>query len=277
MSWKRKYKLKAGKPGSPGFETDQLRIAFSISRSEDKTGNNATLDVWNLSPAHEEMITGKDCYVEIQAGYEDTRLLTVFTGYVTYGDGELVGADWKVSLELVDGRVPVRDTFVSKSYAGATSNKKLIDDIAREMQLTVSYADDCQFKDIPNGYSFIGQGARSLDKACAASGLHWYIDNNVLYVKKVAGSKNLQVYELSAETGLIGYPKKITQSGKSEGDKDIIGYEVSYLLNADIHIGDYVHLKTKRVQGNYRVKSLKISGDTHTDNWTCMATLMITE
>ena len=276
MSFKRKYMLKAGKPGSPGFETDRLRIAFSVSRSEDKTGNNATLDVWNLSPAHEEMITSKDCYIEIQAGYEDTQLLTVFTGYVTYGDGELDGADWKVSLEMVDGRVPVRDTRVSKRYTGVTKNRIVIEDIARAMQLTVDFAKDCQYKDFPNGYSCVGQAAVVLDKACAASGLHWYIDNNVLYIKNIAGFNGRKIYVLSAESGLIGYPKKITKSGKSEGDKDVVGYEVRYLLNADIQIGDYVQLRTKRVQGNYRVQSLKIDGDTHSGDWACTATLMIT-
>jgi len=207
MSWLRKYKLKCGKPGGKGFETDVLRISFSVSRSEEKSGNNATLNVWNLNPEHEAMVCEKDCYIEIAAGYEDTPLITVFKGYVTYGDGELDGADWKVSLELVDGRKEVRDTYVSKSYSGSTNQKKIIDDIGQEMWLTVTYADDIQFQDIPNGYSFVGKGAASLDKACAANGLGWYIDNGVLYIKQKKSPMNRKAYELSADTGLIGYPK----------------------------------------------------------------------
>jgi len=274
VSWNRKYKLTAGKPGQQGFETSELRVSFSVSRSEEKTGNNATLSVWNLNRDHEEMITGKDCFVRIEAGYEDTPLITIFTGYVTYGDGELDGADWRTDLELVDGRVPVRDTYVSKSYSGSTNNRNIIDDISRDMDLTVEYADDCEFGDIPNGYSFVGQGAASLDKACAASGLIWYIDNDTLHIKKVAGTKNRRAYVLSADTGLIGFPKKITKSGKSENDKDVVGYEVRYFLNADISIGDYVNLDTKRIKGFFRVQSLKIDGDTHAGDWMCTATLM---
>jgi len=86
MSWLRKYKLKCGKPGGKGFETDVLRIAFSVSRSEEKTGNSATLSVWNLNPEHEAMVCEKDCYVEIAVGYEDTPLITIFKGNVTYGE-----------------------------------------------------------------------------------------------------------------------------------------------------------------------------------------------
>jgi len=274
MSWNRKYKLTAGPAGGYGFETDQLRISFSITRTEEKSGNNASLSVWNLSRDHEEMITEKDCFVEIQAGYEDTPLITIFKGYVTYGDGELDGADWRTDLELVDGRVPVRDTYISKSYSGATENKKIIDDTASEMNLTVEYADDCEFGKIPNGYSFVGQGAASLDKACAVSGLSWYIDNDVLHVKRVGGTKNKRAYTLSADTGLIEFPKKITKSGKSEEDKDVVGYEVRYFLNADINIGDYVFLDAKRIKGFHRVQSLKIDGDTHSGDWMCTATLM---
>jgi hypothetical protein len=276
MSFLRKHKIKCGKPGGKGFETSELRIAFSISRSEDKSGNSATLSIWNLNPEHEAMVCEKDCYIEIQAGYEDTPLMTIFTGYVTYGEpGESEGADRSANLELVDGRVEVRDTYVSKSYSGSTGSQKIIDDIGREMGLSVSYADDVTHKDIPNGYSFVGQGTSSLDKACAASGLQWYIDNGVLHIKKKNGTMSKQVYELSADTGLIGFPKRVTQSGDSEEDKNVIGYEVQYFLNADIKVSDYVYLNSKKHKGYCRVQSLKIDGDSHSGDWMCSATLMM--
>jgi hypothetical protein len=275
MSFIRAYKLKCGKPGGNGFETSELHFAFSVSRSEDKSGNSATLSVWNLNPEHEAMVCEKDCYIEIQAGYEDTQLYPIFTGYVTYGDGELDCADWRTSLELVDGRVEVRDTYTSKSYNGSTSQKKIIDDIAQEMNLKIVYADGIQFDDIPTGYSFVGKGTASLDKACAVNGLGWYIDNGVLHVKPKGGTLNRRAYELSSESGMIGYPKKLTTSGESEEDKDVSGYEVRFFLNGDIKIGDYVYLNTKRVKGYFRVQSLKIDGDSHSGDWTCTATLMI--
>jgi len=163
MSFIREYKLTAGKPGSPGFETSDLRIAFGISRSEEKSGNNASLSIWNLNKDHREMVTDKDCYIELSAGYRDTKLIKIFTGYVTFGDTEPDNADRRTVLELVDGRVPVRDTYCSRSYSGSTDSKKIIDDTARDMDLTVSYADDCEFGQFPNGFSFLGQGIAALD------------------------------------------------------------------------------------------------------------------
>jgi len=274
MSWLRKYTLKCGKPGGKGFETSALHVAFSVSCNEDKSGNNATLSIWNLNAEHEAMVCEKDCYVEIRAGYEDTSLIEVFKGYVTYGDGDLDGADWRTDLELVDGRVEVRDTYVSKSYSGSTNQKNIIDDIGKEMDLTVTYAEGVEFSDIPNGYSFVGKGAASLDKACAVNGLSWYIDKGVLKIKPAKKPMSRQVYELSADTGLIGWPKKLTKSGESGEDKDVTGYEVRYFLNADIKIGDYIYLNSKRVKGYFRVQSLKIDGDNMSGDWTCTATLM---
>jgi hypothetical protein len=275
MSFIRKYKLTIGKASQQGFEVSDLRVAFSISRSEDKSGNSATLSIWNLNPEHEVMVCEKDCFVQIQAGYADTPLYTLFTGYVTYGDGELDGADWRTSLELVDGRIEVRDTYVSKSYNGTTNQKKAIDDIAKEMCLPVSYAEDIQFSDIPNGYSFVGKGTASLDKVCAVNGLNWYIDNGTLHIKQKNGTITRQSYELAADSGLIGYPKKLTKSGDSDQDKDVTGYEVKFFLNGDIKIGDYVYLNAKKIKGYFRVQSLKIDGDSHSGDWACTATLMI--
>lgn len=274
MSFLRKYKLTCGKPGKPGFETSDLHVSFSISRSEEKTGNSGTISIWNLNPEHGEMVCEKDCFIKLQAGYEDTPLYEIFQGYVTFGDAVPDGADRQTNLELVDGRVEVRDTYVSKSYSGSTNNKKAIEDIGKEMGLTVTFAEGCNFGDIPNGYSFVGQGTASLDKACAVSGLQWYIDCGALHIKPRGGTMNREVYELSSETGMIGYPKKITTSGESEEDKDVTGYEVQYFLNADTKIGDYVYLNAKGVKGYFRVQSLKIDGDSLAGDWVCTATLM---
>ena len=98
----------------------------------------------------------------------------------------------------------------------------------------------------------------------------------MLHVKKIGGTKNKRVYELSADTGLIGFPKKVTKSGKSEEDKDVVGYEAQYFLNAAINIGDFVYLNSKEIKGYFRVQALKIDGDTHGGDWLCTATLMIT-
>ena len=62
-----------------------------------------------------------------------------------------------------------------------------------------------------NGFSFTGAGRTALDKACATTGLQWQIENGVLQVKMKGDTMTREVYLLSAETGLIGIPKKINR------------------------------------------------------------------
>ena len=84
-----------------------------------------------------------------------------------------------------------------------------------------------------------------------------------------------KVYLLSADTGLIGSPEKVKETKSKDNDKkEEIGYDVQYFMNAAINIGDAVRVETRRVKGNYRVKTLSISGDNTSGDWMCKARLM---
>mgnify|MGYP000152288459 FL=1 len=84
----------------------------------------------------------------------------------------------------MDNRIEIRDTCVSVSYSGAVNCKTLIQDTADQMGVTVSFSYNAEFKDIPNGYSYVGPARNVLTKACETSGLVWSINNGVLQVKK---------------------------------------------------------------------------------------------
>lgn len=274
-NWLRAYKITCGAAGSTGFSTDKLHIAFEIQKTEDESSNTAKISLWNLNDEHVEMVCEKDCYVELSAGYENNPLPTIFKGYVTFGDTELDGADRKTTFECADGWVEKRDSYSSRSYTGKTRNKNVIEDAAADMGLSVKFADDCEFTDFPNGYSFIGQTSASLTKACNASGLSWYIDNGIIHIKKSKGTMSRQCFLLNSSTGLIGVPKRLTETGDSSDDKKTVGYEVQYFLNAGINVSDYVKLETQKVSGYFRVESLTISGDNFSGDWVCKATLKI--
>ena len=81
-----------------------------------------------------------------------------------------------------------------------------------------------------------------------------------------------EVYELSPETGLIGIPERVQISNEDKGYS--YGWDVEYLMNAAIDIDDYVHLKSKYVEGYFRVYSVTIDGDNMEGSWTCTARLL---
>ena len=140
------------------------------------------------------------------------------------------------------------------------------------MGVTVSFSYNAEFKDIPNGYSYVGPARNVLTKACNTCGLTWSINNGVLQVKKPGDTMSREVYELSPKTGLIGIPERVQISNEDKGYS--YGWDVEYLMNAAIDIDDYVHLKSKYVEGYFRVYSVTIDGDNMEGSWTCTARLL---
>jgi len=111
-----------------------------------------------------------------------------------------------------------------------------------------------------------------LTKACETSGLTWSINNGVLQVKKPGDTMSREVYELSAETGLLGLPERVQISNEDKGYS--YGWDVEYLMNAAIGLDDYVYLNSKMVKEYFRVYSVRIEGDNMEGSWSCTARLL---
>ena len=278
----RQYRLSAGQAGKPtGFEVGAttpespiaLHISFSIEKADTETPNTSKISVWNISKEHLNILNEKDCLVTLRAGYGNHMPL-IFVGTITNIVTSLDGADRETEIEAADGRVPLRDTFLALSYNGVVLNKQVIDDIAVQMGVTLTYSYNAQFVDFPNGFSFTGPARTALDKACASSGLSWQIQNGVLQVKMQRDTMSREVYLLSPDTGLIEIPKKITISADDEGAGDMPGLEVRYFLNGAINIGDYIRLESKVAQGYFRVHSVAMDGDNLEGDWLCTAQLL---
>lgn len=277
QNWDRQYRLSAGKAGSKGFEigsgTRPLHISFSVERADTESANSAKVSIWNLSPEHLAELNKDDCVVVLRAGYGSVMPL-IFTGVVTFASTKTDGSDVMTEVELVDNRVELRDTYVSVGYSGSINCKTVIQNIANQMGMTVSFSYNAEFKDIPNGFSYVGAAAGGLTKACNTSGLAWSINNGVLQVKKPNDTMSRRAYELSAETGLVGTPTRVQISDSEGSEKTQYGWDAEFLMNAAITIDDYVYLNSRLVRGYFRVYSISIEGDNMEGSWTCTARLL---
>lgn len=277
----RQYRFSAGPAGGTGFEVGAtsreqptaLHISFSIQKADTESQNTGKITLWNLSPAQLATLNEKDCVVVLKAGY-GSHMPLVFTGAVSFVQTSIDGADRMTEIEAVDGRIEIRDTYVSVSYSGVINTKTVIDDIAKEMGVTVTYSYNAEFVDLPNGFSFVGQAKNALDKACASSGLSWSFQNGILQVKKLKDTMSQEVFLLTPETGLINVPKKVSISAEDKNAKDQNGWDVDYLMNAAINIDDYVRVESKAATGYFRVYSIEIEGDNIEGSWMCTARLL---
>jgi len=281
LQFDRQYRFAAGPAGGTGFEIGEtspesptaLRINFAIEKADTETPNMSTVKLWNLNPEHLAVLNQKDCVVTLRAGY-GSQMTLIFVGTVTYLETSMDAGDRETKIELADGRIELRDCYVSLSYSGAVNTKKIIEDVATEMGVTVTFSYNAKFANLPNGFSCVGPGRVALDKACATTNLQWGIQNGVLQVHNKLDTMTREVFLLSPDTGLLGIPKKITFGESGAGTEEQTGWEIEYLLNGAIGIGDYVRVESKAVMGYFRVRSIEMTGDNIEGDWICTAKIL---
>ena len=273
----RQYRLSAGPAGGTGFEVgdgdNPLHITFSFQRTDLNAQNTGRVSIWNLNDEHLAELNKDDCVVSLRAGY-GTNMPLIFAGLVTHATTTPDGADRCTALELVDNRIEIRDTYVSLSYSGTVSTKAIIEDVGNQMGVTVSFSYNAEFSDLPNGFSYVGPAIDVLTKSCNSTGLVWSIQNGILQVKRPEDVMSREVYVLSAETGLLGIPKRVVVANDNGTSEAQHGWDVEYFLNGGINIDDYVKLESKLVSGFFRVYSLEIDGDNLEGSWICKARLL---
>lgn len=277
-NWMRTYTLRAGKMGTKGFEignidsTEQscLHISFSVEKSSEESNNDAKIQIWNLSKENLSILESKDCIVELKAGYGNNRAL-IFVGNVSSAITTLDNADRMTELTVVDGLVELRDTNISISINGKVDGKTVYQKIADAMGVSVKFAPDLWFRTVPNGFSYVGKAKGALQKISNFCGQKWSIQNQVLYVTWPGRSTTTQGYLLSADTGLVNIPKRITIGS---GDESKTGWEVEYLLNGAIGVNDIVELRSNTASGFFLVYKVTMDGDNMSGDWACTAQLL---
>lgn len=276
-NWIRAYQLSAGQVGEIGFGTNELHIQFSVEKSDVASPNTEKISIWNLNPAHKAALEEKDCIVTLNAGYRGNTPM-VLTGTVTNVVTEDDGADQKTTIDVLDGRKELRDSYVTLGYLQSTDSKLILQDAAGQMGLPITFSPGASFKPLES-YSYVGLAKNVLDKVCASNNLTWTIQNGVIQVTKPNEPISTVAHLISPQTGLIGSPKKLTQSEKNSGsaeensskNKAQAGWEIRYFLNAAIGVNDLVQLQSKAASGIFRVKSVKMQGDNMAGDWICIA------
>lgn len=124
----RQYRMSAGPPGSVGFEIGgtspyALHISFSVQKQELESSNTAKVQVWNLNKQNLATLEAENCFLLLKAGYGNT-LPVILSGTVSHTSTRKDGSDMLTEIEVVDGLMEVRDTWVSMSYAGKVNTKK---------------------------------------------------------------------------------------------------------------------------------------------------------
>ncbi len=287
MQFNRIFRLTAGTEGGEGVviesdgTQDSLRIVFDIDKDLTQKTNKSSIRIYNLTDATRKKLEVADAVCMLEVGYaEDIGLRRIFVGEITYATTRREGPDKITELELNDGQVAIRDTYVSLGYAAGVSGTKVVEDVAAQMGIMTQIAPDLEFASYPAGFSFVGPGRECLDKVMDATGATWSIQNNVLQVIMAGGSTNVRALVFSASSGLIGSPERIVK-GVTRPDEEAkkkrkvkkdkhekkAGWKIKTLLAPTVNPGDLVRVESSTVTGWFKEESLKHSGDTHGQEW----------
>ncbi len=110
------------------IQINNLRTAFSISHTHDKTPNKATIRIWNLNPSHRHQVTGGEFkQVSLAVGFgslENCRVL--YAGQITKPAVIREGLDFILELTCDDGATAYRDAFVNVTLAAGSTHEDVI-------------------------------------------------------------------------------------------------------------------------------------------------------
>lgn len=299
-NWIRQYSILFGIPGQAGVEITSigksrpLHVAFTLEKADTQASNTGRLQISNLSDEHKALLSEDKCVVELKAGYSDT-MGTIFLGGVANPSETLGGADRTLEVELVDG-LSNYDSIGTMSLNGIVTGDVILSEIQKQMGIESSVVTDraaglLATAKYAHGYCHVGKWKAALQSLMDKAGLRYTLQNGVLQVYFAGEAVSVQAYTLSAETGLISIPKKITitQTTASKGSSGKVsslssatsgesngtpGYEVEYLINPAIGINDLVMVESRGLNGVFRVCKQSYTGDNYGGDWKCTAQIV---
>lgn len=247
----RRVILRAGRPGSIGFEISGLRMSFEIKRDGKPKPDRATITIYNPNLDTISALEEEDISVFLRAGYGD-RPPEVFSGSAV--DELEVKYDRKdrvVTIKATDGGAEYRGAVLSESWVGPIGSLELIRRIADTLGLGVGYLDE-ELEDVPYNQGFVHAGAArdALDKVVATSGGEWTIQDGELIVSLIGKATAHQAVLLSRNSGLIGSPEKTKR-----------GVKIKSLLNGRLLPGRVVQVKALQYSGWYKIQTSTMRGD----------------
>lgn len=223
----------AGSDGK-GLDLSELRIKFSVKRSDTQTPNTADIRVYNLSQDTAAKIRKEFTQVVLEAGYVGNRGV-IFKGNIK---------------QIILGRESATDTFIDiiagdgdKAYNFSIVNKTLGKGSTQDNQ--VAAAVEAMSKNgvtqgpmgnqpktkLPRGKSMYGQAKDYLRNSAQTSGNVWSIQNEKVTMVSTTSYLPGTVIVLNSNTGMIGTPQQTNE-----------GVNVKCLLNPGMGVSTRVRI-----------------------------------
>ena len=233
--------------GDKEFTYPDFTIYFRVNFDEDEDANDARIEIYNLSTDSTNRIK-KDSPVILSAGH-DEDLGTIFTGVVDDVSIDRQQADKIATIEANDRNL-WRKVKVSKTWQEGTTAEDIINDILGKTGLEIAVLDLPENKVYNRGKTIDStayNAIKKLSKDCKAK-FHYNMDR--VYIRDRNEGDETGVI-IDKETGLVDMPEKLEENIE---DEDIVGWNVTSLLNHNITTDTIIKVNSKTANGKFRVK-----------------------
>ena len=246
-------------------EITDLRVQFKIEKNVTKEPNSCEITVTNLAETTRFELQRKPLFVRLDAGY-DGDLKRLFAGDLRQAHSVWEGPDCHTSFDFGDGDRAFRYARANRSFAAGVTARAVLDELASAMGLTVprNVRESRDFEvQLAAGYALQGQASRDLDRILTPLGRTWSIQDGRLQILKVTEVRNDAPLELSQDSGMLGSPERGAPLKK--GGKPLL--VVRSLLYPEVTPGGRVRVKSREIEGVFKVMKLTHEGDTAGSDW----------
>lgn len=232
----------------------EIRVAFQIEKSIYGGLNSCKIQIYNLiTEKREKLVKSKEENKRIpflfKAGY--SNLETIFKGTVFEASSIKSGADFITTISSQDGGYDFSNSYVSKTVTSGTLGEIL--ESAKNTKIGTIPKRNFSRPTVLVGNVFKVLENYLLDDET------YFIENETVNIIKENENIGGTIPLINAETGLLNIPTKINK-------------EVNFttLMNPAIKLGAQIQLESlfnKKINGLYKVHSIKYSGDNYGTMW----------
>lgn len=259
QSLNREYKITIGGKGE-SVVIDGLRVTFDIEKTISSDPNPATFQIYNLSPGNRNLISsGEYDRIQFDGGYEGA-VLTLFIGWIDTVENRVEGDDRITVLTCGDGQKDYRESRTCITIAKGATDEDVVKEVLKNMPNTGAGIQDIPHKkQLPRGKTLVDDSRKILSKVAKNQNADWSIqDGELLVLPKDKALSNNEGFLISAETGMIGSPRKASE-----------GLEVECYLNNLMKVGQLCRIKSiiAEYSGDYKITKIVMSGDYRSSDW----------
>lgn len=277
----RRCNLLVGKQSGEGLDLSNLRIVFSIKKSDAQTPNTAEIRVYNLAPSTAKQIRDEFKTVVLQAGYESNYGVIFHGNIKQVRFGKENGTDSYIDIAAGDGDDAYNYAVVNSTLAAGAKQSDQINAAAGAMAtkgVGKGYIADSGGNGLPRGKVMYGMARDYLRQSAQAGGTTWSVQDGKLQVVPLTSVLPNQAVLLTSKTGLVGTPEQTND-----------GIKARCLLNPMLKIGVRVKINEEDVaqaklpdttkdsaankpadiskDGIYRLLVVEHNGDSRGNDW----------